>query len=127
MANPIMGEVAFEVAGQRYVFALNTYARAILQKRSGLTFAQFFTRGETAWGDAELIDLYHAGLYQRHQLSDQEIGALLDELGAERAGKIVADAITLIIPKGAEAGKPNGNPTAAGQTIGTVTTLSSNG
>jgi hypothetical protein len=121
MANPIMGEVTFEVNGQRYLFKLGTYARAILQKRSGLTFAKFFGRGAESFGDAELLDLFYAGLYQKHQLNDEQVGELLDELGQERAGKISAEAINLQASKmglATEVGKPNGNPTAAGQTIG---------
>jgi hypothetical protein len=121
MANPIMGEVGFEIAGQHYIFKLGTYGRAKLQQRSGMTFAKFFGRGPESFGDLELLDLFYAGLYQRHQLSDEQVGELLDELGQARAGQIAAEAINLAASKmgvSAEAGKPNGNPTAAGQTIG---------
>ncbi len=118
-ANEIMGEVEFEATGARYVFALNTWARLQLQRTTGKSFNQYFAGVDpAAFGDLQLVELFTAGLCQRHDIGEKEICALLDQLGRERAQEIIVEALKLVFPKITEAAKANGNFPTASPTIG---------
>jgi hypothetical protein len=112
-ANPIMGEVEFDVNGARYVFALNYWARAQIQKRTGKTFAQLFSKADQGFGELEILNIFAAGLDLRHQLTDQEVATLLQylahEQGHERAAQLIMEALNLSFPKIMEVAKSNGN------------------
>jgi hypothetical protein len=118
--NEIMGEVEFTVDGARYVFALNTFARLQLQKTTGKSFNQYFASVDPqAFGDLQLVELYTAGLLQRHDLDEMQICTLLDQLGRERAQEIIVEALKLVFPKITEVAKSNGNFPTANPTNGT--------
>ena len=126
--NEIMGEMEMMVDGERYVFALNTWARLQLQRTTGKSFNQYFAGVDPAsFGDLQLVELFTAGLNQRHDLNETQICALLDHLGRERAQEIIVEAMKLVFPRITEVAKGNGNFPAASQTIGNGIGPSSNG
>ena len=127
-ANEIMGEIEFEANGARYVFALNTWARLQLQRTTGKSFNQYFAGVDpAAFGDLQLVELYTAGLLQRHDLDEKQICALLDHLGRERAQEIIVEALKLVFPKITEAAKANGNFPKASPSNGIGIASSPNG
>ena len=126
--NEIMGEVEIEVDGERYVFALNTWARMQLQKTTGKSFNQYFAGVDPqAFGDLQIFELFRAGLLQRHELDEMQICAILDRLGRERAQEYIVEALKLVFPKIKEVAKGNGNFPAASPKIGTGIGSSPNG
>lgn len=110
MANPVMGEVAFSAGGREYTFKFGTYAQAILQRRSGLSTQKFFARRDDEWGADDLLLVFYAGLHQRHHLTEEQVGDLIDEIGQDRASAVMLDAVTLA---NKEAGGADQNPPPA--------------
>lgn len=95
MANPIKGEVSFESNGQTYIFKLGTNAQALLEDRVKMSMPAWFKkRGENfSAGDIRLI--MWAGLYRQHKLTEEDVGDLIDDIGAEKAGEIFMQAVNL--------------------------------
>lgn len=112
MANPQQGEVAFEADGKSYTFKLGTYALAVLERRTKMPYRTFFQREDSAWGADDLLQVFYAGLYQKHKLAEEDAGALIDNIGSERASEIILEAIGIANPKEVAAGKAD--PQVAG-------------
>src|SRR5262245_915444 len=93
MANPVKGEIAFEVSGKPYIFKFGTNAQAIVESRVGMTTMQFLQSKNENWGAADLRLIFYAGLFGKHQLSETEVGDLIDELGAQRCSEIFLEAV----------------------------------
>lgn len=109
MANPVKGEVGFEADGKSYTFVLGTYARAALQRRTGVSDAKFFKRGADEWGSDDTLAVFHAGLLRHHKMTEEEVGDLIDMLGATKVTEVFVEAIELASQRGAATG--NGRPT----------------
>ena len=95
MGNPVMGEVGFTVDDKTYTFKLGTYAQAVLERKTKVTTQKFFARPEDAWGADDLLLVFYAGLHQRHKLTEEQVGDLIDKIGAMRASEIMLEAVTL--------------------------------
>jgi len=94
MGNPVKGEISFELDGKLYTFKFGTNAQAIIESRVGMTTSQFMnTKGEN-FGAGDLRLIFFAGLYAKHQLTETEVGDLIDELGVERCSEIFVSAVS---------------------------------
>lgn len=71
MANPQKGEVGFKVGSKSYVFKLGTYAQAVLERRVNMPAPKFFGRPQDQWGVGDTLLVFWAGLYRRHELSEE--------------------------------------------------------
>lgn len=98
MGNPHQGEVTFEAAGANYTFKLGTYALAVLERRTKMSSSKFFRRPEEDWGADDLLQVFYAGLYRQHKLTEEAVGDLIDEIGSERASAIMLEAIGVANP-----------------------------
>lgn len=107
MANPQKGEVGFESGGKAYVFKLGTYAQALLERRVKMPWPKWFARPKDDWGVDDTVSIFWAGLYRKHELPEDQVADLLDELGNDRAQEILVEAFRLANP---EAGKTGGDP-----------------
>lgn len=96
MANPVRGEVAFEVEGQGYVLLLDFNALCDLEGVvPGLMDGATVNMTPTA-----IRAVFHAGLQDRHAgLSLREAGGLIQALGVERAAELVKAAFEASFPK----------------------------
>lgn len=104
MPNPHQGEVAFEADGKSYVFKLGTYALAVLERRTKMPASKFFARRDEDWGADDLLQVFYAGLYRKHQLAEEAVGDLIDQIGTQRASEVILEAIGVANPKEAAAG-----------------------
>lgn len=116
MTNPI-STVTFEYGGKTYRLLLGTWARAVLQKRTGMSWSKFFGRPTKDWGDEDFLELMIAGLSRYHEeLTPREIADLLDGLGGQRAGEILTEGIGIASPAKSDGGEAKGErPTEQGK------------
>lgn len=106
MANPVKGEVAFNVADEQFKFVLGTYALAAIERRSGMSSEKFFSREEEEWRLEDVLIIFHAGLLRHHDLSEKDAADLLDSLSIGRGTEIIRQAITLSMPARANGSNP---------------------
>lgn len=92
MADP-RGEVTFEAGGKKYSLKLGTYALAILERATKMPSSRFFKRDDDDWGADDVLRVFYAGLYQKHKLSEEEVGAVIDNLGMAQASAILIEAL----------------------------------
>jgi hypothetical protein len=117
MANPVKGEVSFECNGALYTFKFGTNAQVIIEDRTKMTVMEYMrSRGEK-FGASDLRLLFFAGLFSKHQMSETEVGDLIDSLGQEKCGEIFMRAAGLAAPKGNGAVDPT-TPGKTGELIG---------
>lgn len=108
MANPHKGDVGFEVDGKPYTFRLGMQALAVLEAKTGVPAIKFFRRGEEDWSARDLLNVFAAGLSRHHgELSEQEIGDILDDLTPAEAGELIGRALIIANGKGAANGAAN--------------------
>ena len=116
MANPVKGEISFEASGKEYIFKFGTNAQAIIESRVGMTTSQFLQSKGENWGAADLRLIFYAGLFGKHQMSETEVGDLIDELGADRCSEIFVKAVNAAAARhnkgngGADPMQPNLTP-----------------
>lgn len=99
MANPLKGEVGFDVGGKEYVFKLGTYAQVLLERRTKQPANKFFARKPDEWGVDDMLSVFYAGLNRQHKLTEEQVADLMDELGPERIAAILQEAVDLAKPK----------------------------
>ncbi len=108
MGNPQKGEVSFEAGGKTYIFRLGTYAQSVLEGRTKQSFFKFIQRKDDEWTVSDMLSVFYSGLFQKHQMTEQDVAALIDEIGPARTGEIIAEALQLAF--GSES-TPSENPT----------------
>lgn len=97
-----MGEVTFEAGGKSYSFKLGTYAKALLQRETGLSAQRFFKKIENDLGYDDMLKLFRCGLYQKHKLGEEAVADLIDEIGESKTLEIIAEAAKLAQPTEAD-------------------------
>lgn len=95
MANPVKGEVAFQVAGNEYVFQWGMLAIATLERTSGMTNSRFFRRPESEWGGKDTLLVFHAGLYRHHKLVEDQVADILDAMSGDQVQQVIAEGFRL--------------------------------
>ena len=96
MANPIQGQVAFEADGESYRFVLNTYGLAAAERHLGKALPTLLAAGDLGF-DA-ILGIFYGGLLKHHDLSVQQAADVVDAIGMDKAGQVVAEAMTLAFP-----------------------------
>lgn len=119
MSNPHTGEIGFESGGKSYVLKLGTYAQAVLERRTKVPMSKFFKRKDEEWGVDDILSVLYAGLYRQHKLTEEQVADIIDDLGMERVGVLIADAVKAAYP---EAGSAAADPPRAAAENGTTTT-----
>lgn len=121
MANPIKGEVSFEVDGKLYTFVFGTYAAAALERRSKMSVRQFFNRKDHEFGMDDTLALVHAGLLRHHKMTEEQVADLIDSCGHERFAEIIKDAFELSGMNSREGNTAGHPPQEAARVNGTGT------
>jgi len=85
MANPVKGEVAFEVESGVYTLVLDFNALCEIEKAlGGLVF-----EGPTA-----IRTVFHVGLKRKHKLLTlEQTGEIIGEIGMAKAGEVLTEAM----------------------------------
>lgn len=99
MANPHKGEVSFDALGKSYTMRLGTNARALVEDRMGVSWSSLMCRPAEEWRERDAIVIMWAGLHQHHQMTEQEVGDLIDAVGAEEVGRLLLKAFGVANPK----------------------------
>lgn len=115
MANDLRGEVGFDALGQSYTLKFGNGAVRHIENETGMSFAQV----GAALADPEkatmtvLTVAFHGALRRHHPgLSLEDVDDLIDDLGPEKAGKLLGEAVALTYPPAAKGGE-GGNPRKA--------------
>jgi hypothetical protein len=106
MSNAHKGEVTFEASGKTYTFKLGTFAQAAIEAKTKQNIFKFFAQAQEAFGVADILTVFHAGLLRAHNLTEDEVADLIDELGMARVGEIMGEALNAAFA-GIEAGTAN--------------------
>lgn len=93
-ANPHLGDVAFEAGGKSYTLRLGTLALAVLEGETGIPASKYFARPLDQWGVRDLRDVFISAMARHHSdLREAEICDIIDEIGLNRAGDLIAKAL----------------------------------
>jgi hypothetical protein len=92
MGNPHRGEIDFEHQGKTYTICFDFYAQALLQRQTKQPTGMFFSRA-ASWGADDLLQLFYAGLFRRHRLTEEQVADIIDGIGEEQTGKLIGDAV----------------------------------
>jgi hypothetical protein len=90
MVNPLRGESPLG----EYTLAFNFGAFCTLEEKTGKKMPLLMQSVQDGLGFAELRDFVWAGLQKHHSMTDQEVEAVLDDVGFEAASTAVAKGIT---------------------------------
>lgn len=115
MGNPLT-DVVFEAAGKQYRLVLGTWARATLEKRTGVPWTRFFARPLKDWSADHFLELLIAGLSRHHEeATPREVADLMDALGSTKILEILSEAMRIAFPA-PKAGEGGGSrPTKRGR------------
>lgn len=92
MTNPVKGEVSFEARGQTFTFKFGTNAQILIETKTGMTMTRFLNERFENLGAADVRLIFWAGLFRQHQLTEDEVGDLIDEVGPTRVAEIFTEA-----------------------------------
>lgn len=113
MSNPIKGEITFEARETTFVFKLGTNAQAMIEEKVGKNFSQYLRDKGENLGAADIRMIFHAGLFRHHQMTEEDVGELIDELGSDRIAKIFVEAIAVASDQRKSNGADSSRPTKA--------------
>jgi hypothetical protein len=88
MTNPLKGEVTFEARGQTFTFKLGTNAQIMLEAKTGVSIAEWYRERNNNLTVTDMRTLFHVALYRNHQMTEEDVGDLMDEIGTEKVGEI---------------------------------------
>jgi hypothetical protein len=100
MANSVKGEVEFDCGGQTYLFKFGTNAQVLVEDRIGMSCAKWMQQKADQFGASDIRLIMWAGLHRHHNLSETDVGDLIDELGADKAAEVFLKAVDLATAKG---------------------------
>jgi hypothetical protein len=99
VTNPVKGEVTFDARGQTFTYKLGTNAQIMIENKVGMSIAKFFAQQSDNFSAADVRTIFHAGLYRQHKMTEDDVGDLIDEIGAERVAQIFVEAATAAFPQ----------------------------
>lgn len=100
MTNAVKGEVHFESGGKTYTFKLGTNAQVMLEKRVGMSLSKFLKADRLEeMGASDIRAIFWAGLFRKHELSEDDVGDLIDDIGPERVAAIFLEAFESAKPQ----------------------------
>lgn len=101
MTNQVKGEVTFESCGQSYVFKLGTNAQVMLEQKVKMPLSKFLKQDRIEeLGISDLRLIFWAGLYRQHNLTEDQVGDIIDDIGPERVSEIFLEAFESAKVKG---------------------------
>lgn len=115
MPNPLKGEVPFSVADQDYTLIFTTNAIIALEEEIGQPISKV---GEVLGDNVSLGALRNvlwAGLLDRHDLSKEQVGDLIDGIGMARAAELIADGMAKAFPQSRGGSRPRKPATGTGK------------
>lgn len=93
MTNPVKGEVTFESGGETYTFKLGTNAQVMLEQKIKMPLSKFLNQDRIEdLGISDLRMIFWAGLFRKHQLTEEAVGDIIDDIGPERVSEIFLEA-----------------------------------
>src|SRR5262245_59982167 len=93
MTNPVKGEVVFESGGKSYTFKLGVNAQVMLEQKVKMPLSKFLKEDKIQdLGITDLRMIFWAGLYRQHQLTEEDVGDMIDDIGPERVAEIFIEA-----------------------------------
>lgn len=110
MTNPVKGEVTFVSNDKTYTFKLGTNAQVMLEQKVKMPMSKFLKQDRLEdLGIADLRLIFWAGLFRQHQLTEDEVGDIIDDIGPGKVSEIFLEAFESASVK-AENGSATANP-----------------
>lgn len=98
MSNSLKGEVSFEAYGDTYTLAFPINSLIKLEERLGCGIVQIGDQLNGGASMGTIRALFWAGLIAHHNLSEDEAGDLIDEVGLAEAAELAGKSLTLSMP-----------------------------
>lgn len=92
MTNLVKGEINFEAGGKTYTFKLGANAQVLIESKVGMPMSKYIKTRFKDLGAADVRLIFWAGLFRQHQLTEDEVGDLIDEVGSTRVAQIFLEA-----------------------------------
>ena len=130
MAPDPEGAVTFEAGGKKYTAFFGFRAIKTVERHYDLPFFEALQRAMPALKPEEADDkaavmkagasirftdvgvLFGAALAKHHDLDEDEVDEMLDEIGFERAGEVLAEAVAAALNREGASGSPANPPKA---------------
>lgn len=94
VANPVLGDVDFEVDDKVYTLRCGTLALAVLESETGMPAAQYFKKPIDQWGVKDLRDVFIAMMARHHpKMTENDVCDIIDSIGLEKAGELITRAL----------------------------------
>jgi len=127
MSNPTRGSVTFEADGKTYTLHYSTNALCELESLAGESVMRIAAQMADSDGVrlGMVRNLIWAGLRDHHpEVTVEDAGRIMDALGLDKAGSLVAEAFILAFPQATKAGGPLGAARAARNGTGRISARS---
>ncbi|MDO5895123.1 hypothetical protein [Agrobacterium sp. Azo12] len=119
MANDIKGEVGFTALGKDWTMKLGNGAVRHVENETGKTFPQIGRElsGDDTASISLLTEVFRASLIRHHpDVTIEDCDDILDEIGHEKAGELIAEAFQLMQPKAQKGGASHPRKATTGST-----------
>jgi hypothetical protein len=93
------GEITFEARRQTFTFKLGVNAQAMIEDKTGMSMPRFLKERFDTLGAKDVRLIFWAGLFRQHQMTEDDVGDLIDELGPARVGEIFTQAFSAATPQ----------------------------
>ena len=99
MANPLKGEVGFEVNGAAWTASFSVNALVTLEDALGVSVTQIGALMAESVSMKTLRTIFWAALLDHHKVTEAEAGEVMTAFGIEAAAGLVGQAFSLAFPQ----------------------------
>lgn len=117
MSMTTKGEVRFSAGEDNYILVFSINALVSLERELGIGVAEVGSQLGQALRISTLRTIFWAGLLQHHNLNEEQAGDVIQQIGAVKAGQLIAEAFAAAFPEAAKGGAAR--PRTAGAGTGT--------
>ena len=110
MGNPMKGEVDFVAGDMAYTLVFSINALCSLEERLGVGVAEIGAQMGESMRIGTLRTIFWAGLVTRHDVTEEQAGDIITQIGPNEASQLIGKAFAAAFP---EAAKGTGRPQKA--------------
>lgn len=114
MSMTTKGEIRFSAGEDNYVLIFSINALVTLERELGIGVAEVGSQLGQSLRISTLRTIFWAGLIQHHNLSEEQAGDVIQQIGATKAGQLIAEAFAAAFPEATKGGSARPPRAAAG-------------
>ncbi len=99
-ANPVKGEVTLKAEDEEYTLVFGSNAMAALEEKLDMGMQAIAALFSQDIRIGTLRAMLWAALSEHHDLTEKEVGTLMDKAGIDTVGEAIGNTFTLALPKG---------------------------